>query len=115
MGLHRCLPYLAETHMGHGKSPEELEAERNMVVGARVWIALHKLTYEMAYNHGRPLQMTDDGDTMALARRLLEHPLSRISDSRLVASSELLALRGEFCCWVVPGDDVSFGGATDHR
>jgi hypothetical protein len=103
MGLYRCLPYLVETGMGHGKTPDELEAERNMVIGARVWIALHKLTFEMAYNHGRPLQMTDDHDTMALARKLLSHPLSRISDSRLVASSELLALRGEMmatdsCC-----------------
>ena len=46
MGLYRCLPYLVETGMGHGKSADELANERNMVVGARVWIALHKLTYE---------------------------------------------------------------------
>lgn len=40
MGLYRCLPYLAETGMGAGKTPVQLEEERSMVVGARVWIAV---------------------------------------------------------------------------
>lgn len=46
MGLYRCLPYLVETGMGAGKTPEELDEERNMVIGARVWLALYKLRYE---------------------------------------------------------------------
>lgn len=49
----------------------------------------------MAYNHGRPVLMTDD-DTLMFARKFLEHPLSCPSDSRLVASCELLALRRMF-------------------
>lgn len=53
-----------------------------------------RLNPRMAYNHGRPLLMTDD-DTLINARKLLSHPLSHLSDSRLVASCELLALRSE--------------------
>lgn len=47
----------------------------------------------MAFNHGKPVTFIDD-DSLQYARRFLEHPLSISSDHRLVASSELLALRG---------------------
>lgn len=40
MDLHLCLPYLAKTGMGRGKSGEELESERPLVAGARVWLAV---------------------------------------------------------------------------
>ena len=40
MGLYRCLGYLVQTGMGAGKSAEQLEAERYLVVGARVWLAV---------------------------------------------------------------------------
>jgi hypothetical protein len=40
MDLHLCLPYLAKTGMGRGKTVEELETERPLVAGARVWLAV---------------------------------------------------------------------------
>jgi hypothetical protein len=40
MGLYRCLPYLIRTGMGRGKHAAQLEKERPVVVGARVWMAV---------------------------------------------------------------------------
>lgn len=40
MDLHLCLPYLAKTGMGRDRTPEELERERPLVAGARVWLAV---------------------------------------------------------------------------
>lgn len=56
----------------------------------------------MAFNHGKPVTFIDD-DSLQYARRFLEHPLSISSDHRLVASSELLALRG-WVRWADPAD-----------
>lgn len=44
--LYRCLPHLVRTGMGRGKSGAALEAERPLVVGARVWLAVCKAEYE---------------------------------------------------------------------
>ncbi|KAL7424794.1 hypothetical protein Q5752_000478 [Cryptotrichosporon argae] len=92
MGLYRCLPYLAQTGMGAGKPAAELEDERPLVVGARLWLALYKTEYEMAYNLGRPALFSAN-ETISKSRYFLEHPLSRQNDSRLVATCELLTLR----------------------
>jgi hypothetical protein len=40
MGLYRCLPQLVKTGMGAYKSPTDLEKDRPLVVGARVWLAV---------------------------------------------------------------------------
>jgi hypothetical protein len=40
MDLHLCMPYLANTGMGRNKTPEELERERPLVAGARIWLAV---------------------------------------------------------------------------
>lgn len=40
MEMHRCLPVLQEQNMGAGKTPEELEKDRPLVIGARVWLAV---------------------------------------------------------------------------
>lgn len=42
MGLYRCLPYLVQTGLGQNRSPEELEEERPLVVGARLWLAVSR-------------------------------------------------------------------------
>ncbi|CAD6587362.1 MAG: hypothetical protein TREMPRED_004729 [Tremellales sp. Tagirdzhanova-0007] len=94
MGLYRCLGYLLQTNMGIGKSAEQLEAERYLVVGARVWLAIYKMEYEMSYNFGRPAFFAGQ-ESIAHCRRLLDHPLAVKTDSRLVAACELLTLRGE--------------------
>lgn len=44
--LYRCLPHLVQTGMGAHKSADELEAEREVVVGARVWLAVCKFEFE---------------------------------------------------------------------
>ena len=49
----------------------------------------------MAYGMGRPAILRED-ETIHQCRRLLEHPLSIISDARLVSTVELMALRGEY-------------------
>jgi hypothetical protein len=40
MGLYRCLPQLVKTGMGAYKSPTDLEKDRPLVIGARVWLAV---------------------------------------------------------------------------
>lgn len=40
MCLWRCLPWLAQTGMGAGKTPEELKEERSLVIGARIWLTV---------------------------------------------------------------------------
>lgn len=40
MGLYRCLPYLVRTGMGADRTPEQLEEEQALVVGARVWLTV---------------------------------------------------------------------------
>lgn len=69
-------------------------------------IQLTKLSYEyvssrlltdpirVAYNHGRPVAFLGE-NIMQLGRGLLKHPLSLLSDSRLVVSVELQACRCE--------------------
>ncbi|KAK6905849.1 hypothetical protein I203_106683 [Kwoniella mangroviensis CBS 8507] len=46
MGLHKSLAYLVEAGMGAGKTPEQVEADRLIVAGARVWLTLFKMEYE---------------------------------------------------------------------
>lgn len=48
----------------------------------------------MAYGMGRPAILRED-ESIHQCRRLLEHPLSIMSDARLVSTVELTALRGE--------------------
>lgn len=52
------------------------------------------MEYEMAFNLGRPAVSFSD-DTIKHARRLLDHPLSIKSDSRLIAYCEMLAFRSK--------------------
>ncbi|BEI86267.1 hypothetical protein CcaverHIS002_0605540 [Cutaneotrichosporon cavernicola] len=92
MGLYRCLPYLSQMGMGAGKSAAELSEERPLVVGARLWLALYKSEFEMAFNLGRPALFAAE-DTITHARRFLEHPLAIRTDSRLVATCQLLTHR----------------------
>jgi hypothetical protein len=40
MDMHRCLPVLHKQGMGAGKTPSELERDRPLVIGARVWLAV---------------------------------------------------------------------------
>lgn len=92
-GLYRCLPHLVATGMGSRcVYTADLEKDRPYVVGARVWLAILKSEYEMAFNHGRPLLVGDD-PSIGLGRRLLDHPLALQTDSRLVAQCELIAGR----------------------
>lgn len=44
MEMHRCLPVLQEQNMGAGKTAEELEKDRPLVIGARVWLAVSSIS-----------------------------------------------------------------------
>lgn len=92
LSLYRCLPHLVATGMGEGKARIELEAERPLVVGARVWLAICKMEYENSFNHGRPVLISED-TSISLGRRFLKHPLSMRMDSRVVAACEILTNR----------------------
>jgi len=50
MDMHHCLPVLHKQGMGAGKTPEELEKDRPLVIGARVWLAVSVLT-QLTYLH----------------------------------------------------------------
>ena len=49
----------------------------------------------MAFNYGRPI-IYMGRDLSKHARRLLDHPLTNLSDSRLIAAVEIHQLRGEY-------------------
>lgn len=55
---------------------------------------LYLIEHQMAYGMGRPAILRED-ESIHQCRRLLEHPLSIMSDARLVSTVELTALRGE--------------------
>jgi hypothetical protein len=50
MDMHRCLPVLHKSGMGAGKTPDELEKERPLVIGARVWLAV-----SLSWSHVVPM------------------------------------------------------------
>jgi hypothetical protein len=71
-----------------------IERQRPLVIGARVWLALVKLTYEMSLTHALPLPFPSPAHyPYDFARELLDHPLSNIYDARLVVSVEMLQVR----------------------
>jgi len=107
MGINRSFVTLLRSGMGKGRSPEELEEDRDLVVQSRVWFCvclsllvetmadfqLYLIEHQMAYGMGRPAILRED-ESIHQCRRLLEHPLSIMSDARLVSTVELTALRG---------------------
>ncbi|KAL7424072.1 hypothetical protein Q5752_001657 [Cryptotrichosporon argae] len=92
MGVNKSFQLLLRTGMGKGKTPEELEEERHLVVHSRAWFCLYLMEHQMAYGMGRPAILRED-EAIHQCRRLLDHPLSITSDARLVSTVELTALR----------------------
>ncbi|KAJ9092612.1 hypothetical protein QFC19_008650 [Naganishia cerealis] len=92
MELNHCFMKLLRDNMGQGKTPDQLEADRDLVVGARVWFCLYMIEHQMSYGTGRPAILRED-ESIAQCRRFLEHPLSIISDVRLISTVECIALR----------------------
>jgi hypothetical protein len=123
MGINRSFVTLLRSGMGKGKSPEELEEDRDLVVQSRVWfcvcllyfhwteadIQLYLIEHQMAYGMGRPAILRED-ESIHQCRRLLEHPLSIMSDARLVSTVELTALRGTFTPrrWVADDSSATY-------
>ena len=52
------------------------------------------LICRMAFNYCRPLLLGDDPSS-SLGRRFLQHPMSNVTDGRLVSAVELLSGRSE--------------------
>jgi hypothetical protein len=92
MGLDKCFMKLMRLNMGAGKKPEEVEDQRPLVIGARVWFCLYLVEHQMSYGTGRPAIVRED-EAIAQCRRFLDHPLSILSDARLISTVELIALR----------------------
>ncbi|WOO78147.1 uncharacterized protein LOC62_01G001697 [Vanrija pseudolonga] len=92
MDLHLCLPRLVQGGMGGGKSGAELERERPLVAGARLWLATCKTHTELCFNYGRPI-LVDIEEIVRLGRVFLSHPLSNRDDSRCVTLCESFSIR----------------------
>ncbi|KAL1405691.1 hypothetical protein Q8F55_007357 [Vanrija albida] len=94
MGLFKCIPYLLRMRDNWNKSPEFLDRQRPLMIGARIWLALVKLTYEMSLNYHLPLPFPAPSTfRMDQARPILEHPLATTLDARFMVSVELLQVR----------------------
>ncbi|WWD15975.1 hypothetical protein CI109_100399 [Kwoniella shandongensis] len=114
MGINRSFIHLLRTGMGKGKSPEELEQERSLVVHSRTWFCLYLMEHQMAYGTGRPAIIRED-ETIHQCRRLLEHPLSITSDARLVSTVELTALRSPLHIELTASPDLPIAESTLKR
>ncbi|OCF36645.1 hypothetical protein I316_01898 [Kwoniella heveanensis BCC8398] len=114
MGINRSFLVLLRTGMGKGKSKEELEEERSLVVQSRVWLCLYLMEHQMAYGTGRPAIIRED-ETIHQCRRLLEHPMSITSDARLVSTVELTALRSPLHIELTTAPDLPIAENTLKR
>ncbi|WVQ98787.1 hypothetical protein IAU59_005918 [Kwoniella sp. CBS 9459] len=114
MGINRSFLYLLRTGMGKGRSKEELEEERSLVVQSRVWLCLYLMEHQMAYGTGRPAIIRED-ETIHQCRRLLEHPMSITSDARLVSTVELTALRSPLHIELTTAPDLPIAENTLKR
>ncbi len=92
MGLDKCFMKLVRMGMGAGKTAAEVEDQRPLVIGARVWFFLYLVEHQMSYGTGRPAIVRED-DAIIQCRRFLDHPLSILTDARLVSTVEMIALR----------------------
>lgn len=92
MEINHSFTKLLKGGMGAGKTPEELEEERDLVIQARCWFALYMVEHQMSYGSGRPAILREDM-SIAECRRFLDHPLSIVSDVRLISTVEMIALR----------------------
>ncbi|WVQ71655.1 hypothetical protein IAR50_001195 [Cryptococcus sp. DSM 104548] len=114
MGINRSFIHLLRTGMGKGKTGEELEQERSLVVHSRVWFGLYLMEHQMAYGTGRPAIIRED-ETIHQCRRLLDHPLSITSDARLVSTVELTALRSPLHIELTAAPDFPIAESTLRR
>ncbi|WVF72211.1 hypothetical protein IAT40_007023 [Kwoniella sp. CBS 6097] len=114
MGINRSFLHLLRTGMGKGKTKEELEEERSLVVQSRVWLCLYLMEHQMAYGTGRPAIIRED-ETIHQCRRLLEHPMSITSDARLVSTVELTALRSPLHIELTTAPDLPIAENTLKR
>ncbi|WVN85319.1 uncharacterized protein L203_100464 [Cryptococcus depauperatus CBS 7841] len=114
MGINRSFIHLLRTGMGRGKSKEELEEERALVIHSRVWFGLYLMEHQMAYGTGRPAIIRED-ETIHQCRRLLDHPLSITSDVRLVSTVELTALRSPLHIELTAAPDIPITESTLRR
>jgi hypothetical protein len=92
MEINHSFMKLLRSGMGAGKSLEELEDERDLVVQSRCWFALYMIEHQMSYGTGRPAILREDS-SIAACRRFLDHPLSIPTDVRLISTVEMIALR----------------------
>ncbi|WRT65340.1 uncharacterized protein IL334_002283 [Kwoniella shivajii] len=94
MELYKCLPKLAEkgANTSVQSDPRRLEEEASWTQGARLWLIVCKLAIEMSLNYGRPL-LLDENLIFPHMFSLLDHPGGLQTDSRIIASCELLQLR----------------------
>ncbi|ODO03333.1 hypothetical protein L198_02178 [Cryptococcus wingfieldii CBS 7118] len=114
MGINRSFIHLLRSGMGKGKSAQELEQERSLVVHSRVWFGLYLMEHQMAYGTGRPAIIRED-ETIHQCRRLLDHPLSIASDARLVSTVELTALRSPLHIELTAAPDFPIAESTLRR
>lgn len=92
MEINHSFMKLLRGRMGAGKTPAQLEEERDLVIQARCWFTLYMIEHQMSYGTGRPAILREDA-SIAECRRFLDHPLSIATDVRLISTVEMIALR----------------------
>ncbi|KAF8738065.1 hypothetical protein AX14_012041 [Amanita brunnescens Koide BX004] len=97
LGLHRALEKLADDN---GKQRSE-EAERDLVVSARIWLCLYWFDHQMSLGTGRPIILRDE-NSIRHCRLLLSHRMTSPTDVRLIALIELVARKTQIYETLVP-------------
>ncbi|KIY46211.1 hypothetical protein FISHEDRAFT_47934, partial [Fistulina hepatica ATCC 64428] len=105
LGLHRALEKLAEDG---GKQRSE-EAERDLVVSARIWLCLYWFDHTMSLGTGRPIVLRDE-NSIRHCRILLNHSMASETDVRLIALVELIAQKTQIYETLVP-----MNGQVNHN
>ncbi|KIJ49430.1 hypothetical protein M422DRAFT_777385 [Sphaerobolus stellatus SS14] len=89
MGLHKALLRLAS-----GPVTDD-ERARILVTSARLWCALFAFEHQLSFGIGRHTMTGNPRSIKAARQVLLKHPLSQLSDMRLVFACEILVIEYE--------------------
>ena len=95
LGCHDAFSRLLATGMGAGKTPDELETERDLVVRARTGFVLFNFDCQSHFGNGRaPIVPVDEA--IVRCQELLSHPLSIETDLKVVSTTELMTIRAKY-------------------
>jgi len=93
LGLHKAWPKLLKKIKSGRKLKDQIGSdEHDLIVCSRIWFALFLFEHQISFGTGRPFMIKTDESVEDVAH-ILQHPLSREDDMRLVSSVELMIIR----------------------